>query len=484
MPILIIIALNLILYVRTMKFLLVADDLAWYLRYSKYGWMKLNEVHSLEQFKRFIFERLYGGFTFGKNVSLDHLFSVALHTTIAIMMYYVFGAVSDYNVSFWAAILYSCNPINNQTSIWLNGRRYAINIILVLGMMLLAPLTHGWAYAGALYWITTNFHMTAFFAPILLLGKYPWILLGVPVLLAARWKNIVWKINHRYERIKDDDRLKLTPERLFIIIKYYGHYFFKMLFPGICAMTYSKLFFWGQTKEGNKNAYSFNFDLLLGIISIIISGALIYFLPVGYKYMAAYMFLSLIQWCAIIPVVQDLADRYAGMATVFMMFFVSYFINLYGGQYAVAILSGIIGYYIPLLLTVMRMFQSEGSRWEYQRYFFPSLPAPLKFECEWLIHDQTDPMKAWVLIQNYLKFGGRDFSILHQAAKCHQMVGRFDEALKFAEEASKNYSIGNEAHQKIIIDNFIKGCVPPSGSIVGTPSRQVMRAEERKSKKK
>lgn len=475
MHILIIVVLCLILYIRTMKFLLIADDLAWYLK-NKNGWRSWKDVN-WGNLKDTLVNPLYGGFTFGRNVSLDHLFSIFLHTVIAVMIYMAFGAN---DVSFWAAILYACNPINNQTSIWLNGRRYAINIILVLGMIMVSNLSHGWAYAGVLYWLTSFFQVTAIFAPILLVGKYPWIALGVALFVAYKGREIFNKVSQRYKIVHDDDRKKFTPKRLIIIVKVYGHYFFKIFFPGICAMTYPTLHFWGQTKEGNKDAYSINVDFIKGILAFICSGVILFLIPIHYRALAIFMVLSLLQWCAIIPIVQDLADRYAGVPTVFAMFFLSYFAHQYAGVYAITILMAFVAYYIPMLLTVMKMYHSEGARWTYQRYYFPQLPAPLKYEAEWLIHDQRNPLRAWVLIQEYLKYGGKDFTILFQAAKCHQAVYRLEEAKAFAKLATENYHVGHEEREAKMVETFLAGCIMPSGSVVGPVSRQVRRAEERK----
>jgi hypothetical protein len=352
---------------------------------------------------------------------------------------------------------------------------------------MLIEVKFGWAYALGLYAFTAVFHMTAVFAPVLLLWKYPLIGLAIAVLVVLNLKKFIRLLNERLKKIHDLDRRNFTPQRLIVIVKTYGYYFFKMFFPGVCAMTYPTLHFWGQTKEGNKDAYSFNIEFYKGCLAFVICiGIISYFINVqDYRILCFWVFmcLSLLQWCQIIAIFQDLADRYAGMATVFGMFFLSFFVHTYAGQYATAILGVFAGYYIAMLFIVMRMYRSEGARWEYQRHWFPQLPAPLKFENEYLIHDAKDFPRAWVLIQDYLKHGGRDFNILFQAAKCHQAVGRYEEAKKFAMEAAKNYLLYKENIQKKLVEDFLVHCRPPSGMIIGEKSRQVKRYEERKNKK-
>lgn len=475
MKILTIIILNTLLYYRTINFSIIVDDISWYRHIQKHPG-KYENILSILQL---INDRLYGAATLynpkwkeNTNIKIDHAFTTILHTTACVLIYFAFG---HNNISFWAAIMYSCHPINNQTSIWLNGRRYLVNIILVLTMMIIGK------WGILLYPLIGLFQVNAIFIPIVLSKHNPWFLLAIPIAIAIGYKQFKTKIDKRIKTIPDEDRTKFTPKRLIIITKYYGHYFFKMLIPGWCAFIYPMLHYWGRTKDGNKDAYSFNADWFRGIGAFIISGILICVLPVDYRIMGIFMSAAILQWCAIIPVVGDLADRYASLANVFMMFFVSYLINTYIPEYAVAILVGLTVYYSTGLLRIMRMYQDYLSYWEYHRYYSPTIPMPRNNEAKWYL-DKMNPIKAWVLTQDGLAHTPNDFNLLQMAAVCHKVIGEYGSARAFAEKARQNYYLYTEKHNEPHLKIFIDSLELPSGTIVGKPSRQVVRAAERKNK--
>lgn len=477
MEILGIIVFNVVLYWRTLKNSIIVDDVEHYQHISR-GYYGNN---NLRDFVISIPRRFYGAGTFytkkyGHQIFLDNAFTVSLHTIVGVMIYLALGVNQ---VSFWAAILYSANPINNQLSIWKNGRRYVVNILFVLGMVGLG------VWGILLYPVTFAFQVTAFFAPIIIAKDHPWALLAIPALLAFGWKSISCKVKERLKIIRDEDRVKLTPKRLFIIIKYYGHYFFKMPLPGLCFMIYPTLHYWGITEKGNKDAYSYNWQFLRGILAIGISIAGLFCFKGNMVYLWLFMCASTLQWCAIIPVVQDLADRYASLPNVFMMFFVSYLAQTYCGSYGIAILIGMTAYYVANLLIVQRMYKNMGAYWDYHRYFNPQIPSPRKYEINhWIL--SKDPMKAWILAQEGLQYNPSEFIYLHQAAVCHRAVGEIDKARMFAQRAAENYYIGQketqEPHIKAFLDSLNPSTIKPNIVHINPVilSRQQRRAEERR----
>lgn len=467
--ILIIIVMCLIIYFRSIKHSYVVDDISTYKRRLddpvKFSF-KNRLKGGVPGVIRFIKERLYGGCTFGLNIEYDNVFRIALFTTACVLIYTCLGSNA---VSFWAAVLFAVNPINNQIALWANARRYLINIILVLLMVKFAP-------CGILfYFLTPLFQMTAIFSPVLL-GD-PLYLLAIPLVVVIGFKEIRSKIKSRYKIIRDSDRVKHNPRRLIITVKQFGHYFFKMIFPGNCSMTYDRLYYWGITKDGNKDAYSLNLDFARGILAFIFAAVLYCTLPGIYKSYLLFVVLGTVQWCAIIPVTQDLADRYCNLPNVFMMLIVSYLAHTYLGVYAPGILLAIAVYYVCYLNVVFRMYRNIGSYWEYHRYHYPKLPAPRKYEINTMIAS-GDYMGAWYLVREGLRHSPREFILLQQAAVCHKAIGEFDKAREFAKLASENYYIDQEPVQAPLMQRFLDSLPKPEEK-----SRQVRRAEERKNGK-
>lgn len=463
MEIVLITALVFVVYAKTINYSVIVDDIKWY-DYIKNGGATVTKWTDWFTVVR---QRLYGGATFGINTAIDHTFTVALFALACSLIYVAFGSNQ---ISLCAALLFAVNAMNNQVSIWLNGRRYLINIILVLSMLCLG------SWGLPFYFLTPMFQVTAVFSPILLFNQSPLFLLAIPVVLLLGYRQIKTKIDLRLKTIPDQDRREFSPERLIIIVKYYGHYFFKMIFPGTCLMVYQRLSRWGITQEGNEDAYSFNRDFYQGILAIVLSVLLVVILPNEYKAMAIFMSIATLQWCAIIPVTQDLADRYASLPNVFMMFFVSYIAHTYLANPG-ALLALIGGYYLAELYKVTPMYRDMKAYWSHQRFYNPSTVVPRRFEINWYMK-RGDLMKAWMITREGLELNDKDFHFLVQAAVCHRGIGDFGLARKFAEKASRNYYLYEKATQEPQLTAFLKTLEPitkPAGST--SPDRMKKRAE-------
>lgn len=126
--VLVLLSINLIIYFRTLSYKTVIDDIEWATQSIAYPYY-LSRYSIPEATFRFLKDRLYGAYTFGQNLTLDHAFTLALHITTAILL-------GLYSHSLLTAIFYSVHPCNHQTAIWLNARRFQVLNILILVMLL------------------------------------------------------------------------------------------------------------------------------------------------------------------------------------------------------------------------------------------------------------------------------------------------------------------------------------------------------------
>lgn len=312
----IIVSVCIAFYIRTINYLLVVDDTTQYSLMLNGQTCKLKEAG----FIRWIKYKLYGfGGIFGVNtktektkrnsIRKDHALTLALHATICCLIY---EALGHNNISFWAAILYAVNPINHQTSIWSNGRRYAINIILVL-VMLMLPKPF-----GLLAWICTPIlHLTAVFAPLMMGWKYA---LAIPLAGAIAWYWQWQDYKMRLSTQKTQEMLKYTPKRVIPSVKLFGFYFFRSILPGKTMMVYKSLYFWGLNKEGTEDAHRLNLSFFRGVSAIIISIIGIYLLHGQERLYLLFAVLSISTWCGFLTVTQHSCDRYVSAAQPFMMY--------------------------------------------------------------------------------------------------------------------------------------------------------------------
>lgn len=501
----VIILFNVLLYLKTINNFLIVDDLSWYKRIQEEGFRKF----SFKGFLPALLHRLYGGATFARkvtckpcsgsgevnkiqaeglseckickgkgtiysaNVKLDHAFSILIHTTICLLIYKAFGANS---VSLCAALLYACNPINNQTVLWLNGRRYAMNILIVLSMLCLPE------WGRLLYFLTPGFQVSAIFSPVLFLGESPLYILPIALVIGLGYKKIRSKVKNRLKSIKDPDRNNFKSSRLIIVVKEYGFFFFNMILNTRTLMIYPNLYWWGQNKEGNKDAYAINMEFLKGINAILITILGLFVFKGPMFFMWAYMAISTLQWCALIPVTQDLADRYAGQGAVFMMFFISYASSVLLGHYWVYPMLALGVWYIKTMLESMRMYKNINEYWNYHFYHNPNTPSPRKFKVQFLLNT-GDISGAWQTCKEGLRTSPKDFKLNQLAAICSRTVGDMKGADMFITAAENNIYIGQEDHYKKWIKEFRESLAPPKDLLNQQPPRDIRRKKNKKKKK-
>jgi len=428
-----IIAFNLFLYRKAVTFGLVVDDWSHY-QNIKNGLFKKDGpwwVH--------ISRRLYGGGTFGLDVARDHLVTLILHIVNCLM---IFGAFGSNAVSFMAALLYAAHPANHQTAVWLNGRRYAINVFLVLAMLLIGP-------AGLILWpLTGILQESAILAPIIF---GPWGCLLIPCACFVLRKHMRQKYLDRLEKILSPDVRNWSVKRLIVVVKCYGFYVRRMLFPGRTLFVYPQLNSWGNTIEGNKDAYAFNFDFWQGVAFL--GGSVIGIAFAGeYRWMALFAMLGTLQWCAFFPGVQTLADRYIALPNVFVMFFVAHL--------PAPIALALLGYYVANLTVTLRMYRDLDALWDYHTYFYPE-NVVLRHGQALQLFQRGDVLGAWEATRKGLEKNPNDFRMLYNAALCCHMMGDNNMAKSYIDRASENLYIGQEKDLMQAIENFREKTAPP-----------------------
>lgn len=454
MEVIIISLFTLILYFRTIWFSIIIDDIGVYVGRQGYtrswdksrgeGAVKKNFKSMIQEFFRELGSRTYGGGTFTTDPWLDHLLSIFTTAVIGCLIFMVFGYSK---VSFCAALLYVANPANHQISIWLNGRRYAITVIMVLLMLLWKPF-------GIVLYPMTFFwnHALAFFAPILFLDIGYWLLILIPIVYFFKGKELRDKVRSRMDKVLSSFQKSFTKDRPIIIVKSYGFFFFKMITPLRVLINNPELYWWGINEKDNKNCYAINLEFFKGLLAVVISiGLLIYFQDYM-KIMWLFTVLSILQWSAITSAVQINAERYMAVPIVFMMFFLSYFINML--PYANYVYVAIITYYATNLQGTMFMYKSIDHYQKYQMLYAPDIAKP-RFNRIDFYFQQGRFLTAWYLIEEGLGRMPNDFLLLYQAAVCLNQIGNLDQAMHFINLAKQNMYLGQEEAQTKHLDRMI-----------------------------
>ena len=356
---------------------------------------------------------------------VEHGFTLFLHTLASVLVFFALGHNS---ISFAAALLYAIHPTNTQTSIWLNGRRYLINVIIVLTMMILGPL------AAPLYFVTPFFQVNAIFAHVIY-GWWGLALTAAAVIYAwPRWLKA--RVDSRMKSILNPDMRTWHPGRFIIIIKTFGFYTMQMVLPQRTMVVYPFIANWGLNKQGNKDAYSIDLYFVIGFLAIGLSSFGFLTLQGPEKWWVAFGFLALLQQCNIIPATQTIADRYCSIPIIF----VAYFLAKTAGPIGCIIIGT---YYLTSLFAALPLFKDINSYYDYHLYFDPFGTIVRKFKINWMLKSH-DVMGAWELIKQGIIRNPNDFAMLYQAAICMAQMGDTKMFTYYLDKAEENHYIGQE----------------------------------------
>lgn len=360
------------------------------------------------------------------NLKVDHAFTLALHTTASVLIYLALG----HNVtSLCAALLWAINPTNMQTSVWLNGRRYLVNIIIVLAMIALGP------WAMPLYVFTPFFQPSAIFAP-LVYGLWGLAFTAAMVIYAwPRW--IRNRVDGRMKAITYSGMKKFSLDRVNVTIKTFGFYTLQMIVPTRPLLVYPFLADWGVTKKGTDQAHKIDGFWLAGALAMVTVVTGIFALHGNERMWLAFAALALLQQCNIIPATQTAADRYCSLPNVFVMYFVAKFAGPIGTLI-------ILAYYLPVLMSALPMFRNINAYYDYHLFYDPNSVIVRKFKINWMLRTD-DVMGAWELIKAGLIRNPEDFSMLYQATICLSKMGDAKMAIHYLDKAEKNHYIEQEA---------------------------------------
>ena len=423
----IIIFTTILLYARTLKYGYVSDDL-------------LSEGRRNEK-KVGKDERIWQSSTSG-NPKLDHGISIAVHAICGVFIYTGLG--SD-NISFFAALLFIANPINNQGAVWISGRHYAW-----CALFLMMSKTSGWFGLPAM--IAATVHPTALFAPIGFVGSGQWYLvLFLPIVWALHWKHLKQEVKtRRGNEVVDFDR-KLSWAKIIVAIKIYGWYFCIAIVPW--AVTWYHSFMQSGAGAGNeimaKRARKKDvfFYVGLALIGYLIYSAIWNWTPVSWG----------IFWysCSIAPYLnlfrmqQEIAERYVYTANIGIMYALA---NIF----PLPILAMFFGYYVGRLQTYLPAYTDDY--WLIERSVNEDSAAWycwfVRAHKRWQQQAIREALNCWVMAK---MLSPKEYKILYNIAVVLRHLKQNDESVKYMKEANENVIKGQEKLSEHLLKEYKQG---------------------------
>ncbi len=288
-----------------------------------------------------------------KNLYVDRAITVCIHTIVCLLIYNVFKSLP-------AALLFAVNVSNNQTSIWLNGKRYGIVAILCL---------LSFAYLPFLWLLTPFFQLSgATFLLLIALNGSPYLLLLYPLVYIFTNKFVRKWIKSREGKMPSMEHRKWTLRKIPFILKTIAFYFGRGLFPFAPVMYMSYLKHFGLIKEKTDEAYRFDLMAVAGLLITLLT-------IIGYLY-NPHLFFGLVWWLVTVAVYSNwitltvqYAERYCYLPNIGLMLFVS---NFVGPLWTV-----LFGAYLARLWTYMPSYKNVSAFFKHQTDVNPT------HDCGW-----------------------------------------------------------------------------------------------------
>ena len=424
MEILVIILLNLITFLPSLKLGHVSDDLpALSLKYKTR--------------RESIFWKLVSVAT--GNRKIDHGLNLAVHTLTSVFMYLALGSN---NISLMAALLFSVNPLNLQSSVWISGRNYSwCALFLMTGLYL--------PYTAFLFLVGSIWNPVMFFAPMAFIGSnMPYLALVLPVLWFVNRKRLFSELKTRrgHEAIAFDRKLSI--QKLIVATKIYGYYFTLCLIP--FKLTWYDNFMQSGAGGGNdlerKKALRLNWPFWVGL------GLLIF------------MLYSLTNWTSVSwgifwysvcigPYLnlyranQEIATRYCYIPLIGLMYALAHFLSP-------VMFAFILGAYLTRTLA----FYTRAYRDDYwlieasvveenQAWYAWHIRAHKR----WNQQSYREALNMWVMAK---MISPKEFKILFNIAVVLKVLKKHEESEQFMKQAEENIVKGQEEVSQRLIREY------------------------------
>ena len=423
--VLIIAFVNFLLYVKTIGYRYVSDDLPVSQRPKKEGWWQFLDVLNGEA---------------RSNIYFDRILTILIHTATAIALYFAFGK-SD--VSFIAALLFSVNPINNQCSVWISGRGYALPALFTLLCMI-------FPYASVVFiWASCFFPLGYLFSSVLVFVN-PMLALFLPVGWIAHRGEFFKRVKSKSSGEMYDENKKLDFARIVIATKTIGWYLSHIILP--MKNTFYHSFMQSEAGSGRDKAKRIDIWFFIGLTAIVSSVVFLITQPFTLRSFAIiWFFFSIAPFCNLIRMSQEIAERYAYVPCVAVMFLLSSY--LVGYPLIIAFLLGV--------MTCKTFFYIEAYQDNYyliehsrisdkDAWFAWHLAGWLRWDAD----SHKEALRMWV---KAILIHPNESKVLWNVAVCLRILGRDDEAKEYFERAIKNAPKGQEKEWEAIASEWKKG---------------------------
>ena len=374
-----------------------------------------------------------------------HVLTLLTHMAVCVMIYVAFGKT---NVSLLMATMFCVNPITSQVSVWISGRSYGVTALLMLlslAFPFLAPAT----FLGILY------SPMGFFSPLAYIGSNVWYLaLLIPIFWAIHYKRIKGIVLERVKSQAVAYDKKFTFKKFVIALKTLGFYFTLSIVPYRLSFYHSFMQSFSGVNVERKNAERVDgfFFVGLAVILFVLYSAVKCWTPVSWGVM--WFVVCIAPYCNFIRMNQEIAERYAYIASIGSMFALATIIYPYP-----ALFVAFITYYATRTWYFMPAYTDDFIITEYS-----CMEDPKAWYCWFVRANKMFNNKCirealnLFMTANILSPG--QFKVLFNIGIILKIIKKDEEGNKFLEEAKKHVIAGQEEDVKKIFKTVEDGARP------------------------
>lgn len=447
----IIVATNLALYFKTLKYRFVSDDFSVW----KNPPVAKNAIHKLwlqltGQMKfysrsiKFLFVEKKFYIAIVKCEEFEHLYTILIHTAICVAIYFAFGHSWT---SFIAAMLYSTNPVNNQGTIWPSGRGYALPILFLLLAMVFPYVSPLFLFAGT--WYTAGF-----LSPLTLIGsKFYWMLGFAPIIWFLHSRKFTKAVlnKQKTETFKEDHIVH--PKKIILGIKTLGFYTILCIIPFRITFYHNFL----QSSAGSMKHKNYTLCRYFWIGLFVLIGMGYYWSTVEWNTFSwallAYL-LMILPFCNIYRANQEIAERFVSLPNVFLMYGLAQVIAPYSNLFF-----AFVAFYATRTFYTLKLYQDE--------YYITECAVIEDENAWWAWHCRA--MKRWdtqsyrealILWVRANMISPKEFKVLVNIAACLRLLKNDKEADEYLALAEANIVPGQEEQAMKFIKDHRDGKLP------------------------
>jgi len=243
----------------------------------------------------------------------DHSLTLIIHILNCLLIYFAFGKS---NISFITALLFAVHPVAMQgSSVWLSGKGYAVGLMFSLLAYWIVPL-------APLFYAIGSWYVSVLVLPMIFLHTPYWYLIFLlPIVVWFRKKKLHAAIDFKYSMVKIT-RDPFHWHNIILVFKTIGYYFSLAVFPIRLGVHPEYLAMYGVTDEDTKECLSVkDWFFWLGI-ALTLATAYLFFWHYGPVAQGLFWFFVFIapwsNWMAAVH--QPIGERYAIIALVGVLY--------------------------------------------------------------------------------------------------------------------------------------------------------------------